>query len=215
MDEMAELLEEVAAGKARPVVLIEGDEYLARSSARELSDAIVPDKDRALNLVILDAAAGAREIASHLLTVAMFPAPKAVLVEGADAFAEEVDAARELSRARDLWQGKRPRDAARRLLKLVRPSGWALAQDVTAPPDDLEVLVKTLERGLPPKTHLILVAESLPPKHALVRLAQEKGAHVKRRAERRGRTIDTLDISPLVSDELGPLKKKLARDAEV
>src|SRR3984893_757980 len=254
MAEMAELLEEVAAGKARPVVLIEGDEYLARTSARELADAIVPEKDRALNLVILDAAAGAREIASHLVTVAMFPAPKAVLVEGADACAEEVDAARELSRARDLWQGKRPRDAARRLLKLVRPAGWgaaevafgsktgvsaarwrkeigeapeetdrewlqelsawALAQNVAAPPDDLEVLVRTVERGLPPKTHLILVAESLPPRHALVRLAQEKGAHLKRRAERRGRTIDPLDISPLVSDELGPLKKKLARDAE-
>jgi len=58
----------------------------------------------------------------------MFPAPKAVLVEGADAFAEEVDAARELSRARDLWQGKRPRDAARRLLKLVRPAGWGAAE---------------------------------------------------------------------------------------
>jgi len=33
MAEMAEMLEEVAAGKARPVVLIEGDEYLARTSA--------------------------------------------------------------------------------------------------------------------------------------------------------------------------------------
>jgi len=32
------------------VVLIEGDEYLARTSARELADAIVPEKDRALNL---------------------------------------------------------------------------------------------------------------------------------------------------------------------
>src|SRR6266481_4896540 len=119
MAEMAELIEEVAAGKARPVVLIEGDEYLARTSARELADAIVPEKDRALNLVILDAAVGAREIASHLVTVAMFPAPKAVLVEGADAFAEEVDAARELSRARD---------PARRLLKLVRPAGWGAAE---------------------------------------------------------------------------------------
>src|SRR5258705_3052402 len=127
MAEMAEMLEEVAAGKARPVVLIDGVEYLARMSARELADAIVPEEDRALNLVILDAAAGAREIASHLVTVAMFPAPKAVLVEGADAFAEEVDATRELSRARDLWQGKRPRDAARRLLKLVRPAGWGAA----------------------------------------------------------------------------------------
>src|SRR5882672_227962 len=255
MAEMAELLEEVAAGKARPVVLIEGDEYLARTSARELADAIVPEKDRALNLVILDAAAGAREIASHLVTVAMFPAPKAVLVEGADAFAEEVDAARELSRARDLWQGKRPRDAARRLLKLVRSAGWgaaevafgsktgmsaakwrkevgaspqdddkgwlqelsawALAQKVSAPPEDLEVLLKAVERGLPPRTHLVLVAETLPPKHALVRLAAEKGAHVKRRAERRGRGIDTLDISSIVEQELGPLRKKLMKDAEL
>jgi len=44
MAEMAEMLEEVAAGKARPVVLIEGDEYLARTSARELADAIVPEE---------------------------------------------------------------------------------------------------------------------------------------------------------------------------
>lgn len=254
MAEMQELLEEAAAGKGRPVYLFEGDEYLARTSARELAEALVPEKDRALNLILLDAAAGAREIASHLVTIAMFPAPKAVLVEGADAFAEEVDAARELIRARDLWQGKRQRDAARRLLKLVRPAGWgaaevafgtragasaakwrkdvgaapgdddkgwlqelsswALSQNVTAPPEDLEVLIKAVERGLPQKTHLLLVAESLPPKHALVRLAAP-GAHVKRRAERRGRGIDTLDISSIVEQELGPLKKRLARDAEL
>jgi DNA polymerase-3 subunit delta len=253
--DIAELIERAAAGKAPQVTLVEGDEYLARHSARELADAIVPEKDRALNLILLDASAGAREIVSHLVTVAMFASPKAVVVEGADAFAQEVDALRELGRARDLWQGKRQRDGARRLLKLVRPAGWgaaelafgtkggasaakwrkelgvapddadktwltelsafALAQNIAAPPEDLEALVQALERGLPPKTHLILVAESLPPKHALVRLAQEKGAQVKRRAERRGRTIDTLDISQLVADELGPLKKKLARDAEL
>jgi DNA polymerase III delta subunit len=253
--EVSQLLESAAAGKAPAVVLFEGDEYLARTSARELADAIVPEKDRPLNLLVLDAAAGAREIVSHLMTVAMFAAPKAVVVEGADAFSAEVDAEREIARVRDLWQGKRQRDAARRLLKLVRPAGWgaaevafgtktgssaarwrkevgaapdegdkswlqdlsalALAQQIAPPPDDLELLVRALTRGLPPKTHLILVAESLPPRHALVRLAEEKGACVRRRAERRGRTIDTLDISPLVADELGPLKKKLARDAEL
>src|SRR5260221_7509553 len=255
MSEMAELIGAAAAGKGVPVYLIEGDEYLARTSARELAEALVPEKDRALNLVLMDASAGAREIASHLVTIAMFAAPKAVLVEGADAFAEEVDAEKELSRARDLWQGKRQRDGARRLLKLVRPAGWgaaeiafgtkagmsaakwrkeigaapvdedkgwlqelsawAQAQNVSAPPEDQEILIKTLERGLPPKTHLLLVAESLPPKHALVRIAEEKGAHVKRRAERRGRGIDTLDISDIVHQELGPLKKRLARDAEL
>jgi DNA polymerase-3 subunit delta len=252
---MAEILEQAAAGTAPAVVLIEGDEYLARTSARELAAALVPEKDRGLNLLVLDAAAGAREIASHLMTVAMFPAPKAVVVEGAEAFAQELDAAREIARARELWQGKRQRDATRRLLKLVRPAGWgaaelalgtrtgasaarwrkdlgaapedndkswlqelsayALEQGLSAPPEDLEVLVQAVERGLPPRTHLILVAESLPPKHALMRLAQEKGVHLKRRAERRGRTIDTLDISALVAEELGPLKKRLARDAEV
>jgi DNA polymerase-3 subunit delta len=254
-EELASLIDEARAGKGRPVYLFEGDEYLARSAARELADALVPEQDRALNLVLLDASAGAQEIASHLVTIAMFAAPKAILVEGADAFAEEVDAEKELSRARELWQGKRQRDGARRLLKLVRPAGWgaaevafglktgssaakwrkevgaapedadkpwlqelsawALAQKVSAPPADLEVLLNAVERGLPPKTHLVLVAESLPAKHALVRLAVEKGVHVKRRAERRGRTIDTLDISDIVSHELKPLGKKLAKDAEL
>ena len=245
-----ELIDEARAGKGKPVYLFEGDEYLARTSARELADALVPEADRALNLIQLDASAGAREIVSHLVTIAMFAAPKAVLVEGADVFAEEVDAERELSRVRELWQGKRQRDAARRLLKLVRPwgaeevafglksgasaakwrkdvgaapsdddKGWlqelsayALEHRIAAPPTDIDVLVQAVERGLPPKTHLILVAESLPPKHPLVRLASE---HVKRRAERRGRGVDTLDISDIVAQELGPLKKKLARDAEL
>jgi DNA polymerase-3 subunit delta len=255
MAEMPELIEAAAAGKGLPVYLFEGDEYLARTSARELAETLVPEKDRALNLVLMDASAGAREIASHLVTIAMFAAPKAVVVEGADVFAEEVDAEKELSRARDLWQGRRQRDAARRLLKLVRPAGWgaaeiafgskagmsaakwrkdvgaapgdddrgwlqelsswALAQNVSAPPEDQEVLIKALERGLPPKTHLLLVAESLPPKHALVRLSESMGAHVKRRAERRGRGIETLDISGIVEQELGHLKKRLARDAEL
>jgi len=93
MSEMAELIGAAAAGKGVPVYLIEGDEYLARTSARELAEALVPEKDRALNLILMDASAGAREIASHLVTIAMFAAPKAVLVEGADAFAEEVASA--------------------------------------------------------------------------------------------------------------------------
>jgi DNA polymerase III delta subunit len=249
---MGELLDEARAGKGRPVYLIEGDEYLARTAARELAEALVPEHDRALNLVVLDASAGAREVASHLVTVAMFAAPKAVVVEGAEAFAEEVDATRELARARELWQAKRPRDAARRLLKLVRPAGWSAAdlaygtrgaataakwrkdvgvapdetdkewlqalaeqaQGIAAPPEDIDALVKAIEKGLPPRTHLVLVAEALPPKHVLVRLADERGAHVRRKAERRGRTIDTLDISELVREVLGPHRKRLAKDAE-
>ena len=253
-EDLARLLEQAAAGKGKPLYLIEGDEYLARHAARELAEALVPEHDRALNLIVIDAAAGTKEIVQHLVTIAMFAAPKAIVVEGAEALAEEVDAEKELSRARDLWQGKRQRDAARRLLKLVRPSGWgaqdlalgskgapsvakwrkeigvapeegdkawlqelsawALEHKLVAPSGDIEALVKAIEKGLPPKTHLILVAESLPARHPLARAVAEGGAILKRKAERRGRGIDTLDISEVVSQELGPLRKKLAKDAE-
>ena len=255
MADLSGLLDEARSGKGRPVYLVEGDEYLAKSAARELAEALVPEHDRALNLVTVDASAGAREVASHLLTVAMFAAPKAVVVEGAEAFATEVDAERELSRARELWQAKRHRDAARRLLKLVAGAGWQLsdaafgtrgaataarwrkevgaapeeadkgwlqelagwaeAQRLQAPPDDVDILVSAVERGLPPRTHLILVAEGLPQKHPLLRLAAAKGAVLRRKAERRGRTIDTLDISEIVQEVLGPLRKRLSREAEL
>jgi len=252
--EYGQLLEEAAAGKGKPIYLIEGDEYLTRSAARELAEALVPEKDRALNLIVIDAAGGAREIAQHIVTIAMFASPKAIVVEGAEALDEEVDAERELSRARDLWQGKRQRDAARRLLKLVRRAGWgapdiafgtkgaqsaakwrkeigaapedgdkawlqelsgyATAQKVNAPPEDVDTLVRALERGVPPKTHLILVAEKLGARHPLSRAIEQHGVTLSRKAERRGRGIETLDIAALVAQELGPLKKKLAQDAE-
>ena len=255
MAELSGLLEEARAGKGRPVYLVEGNEYLAKGAARELAEALVPEHDRALNLVVLDASAGAQEIASHLLTVAMFAAPKAVVVEGAEAFASEVDAERELSRARELWQTKRQRDAARRLLKLVGGAGWQLGdaafgargaasaakwrkevgaapeetdkgwlqelagwtetQRLQAPPDDVDVLVSAVERGLPPRIHLILVAEGLPQKHPLLRLTAAKGAVLRRKAERRGRSIDTLDIGEVVEEVLGPARKRLSREAEL
>lgn len=255
MAELSEVLALAAQGKAPALILLEGDEFLTRQAAKELAEAIVPEKDRAFNLLVLDAAAGAREITSHLVTVAMFAAPKAIVVEGAEAFAEEVDGEKELSRARDLWQGKRQRDGARRLLKLVRSAGWgapdvafglkgaasttkwrkelgtapddgdkawlqelsayAIAHKLAAPPDDVDSLVKALERGLPPRTHLILVAESLPARHPLARAVAEKGVALKRKAERKGRSIDTLDISVVVAEALRDHKKRLAKDAEL
>ena len=253
--DLAALVGEAAQGRGKSLYLIEGDEYLARGAAREIAEALVPEKDRALNLVFLDASVGAREIASQAMTVAMFAAPKAIVVEGAEAFAEEVDAERELGRVRELWQAKRQRDAARRALKLLRGAGWQAAdlafglrsapgaakwrkeigaapqeadkawlqelsafaeeQRISAPPQDLETLIAALERGLPPRTHLLVVAEALPPKHPLARFASEKGVVVRRRAERRGRGIESLDISELVAQVLRPHGKKLARDAEL
>jgi DNA polymerase III delta subunit len=55
----------------------------------------------------------------------------------------------------------------------------------------------------------------MPERHPLVKLATEKGERLKRRAERKGRGIEALDISQIVAHELGPYKKRLARDAEL
>src|SRR5713101_7473596 len=46
---------------------------------------------------------------------------------------------------------------------LTELAAWAEEQRLSAPPEDLEVLVKAVERGLPPRTHLILAAEALRP----------------------------------------------------
>src|SRR5205823_8367433 len=91
----------------------------------------------------------------------------------------------------------------------------AEAQHLQAPPDDVDVLASAVERGLPPRTHLILVADGLPQKHPLARLASTKGVILRRKAERRGRTIDTLDIGEVVQEVLGPARKRLSREAEL
>src|SRR2546430_7585669 len=110
---MHELVEEALAGKARPIYLIEGDEYLARTSARELAEALVPEKDRALNLVVLDASAGVRDVTSHLVTVAGVSPPHGVVVEGGDPLGGGVGAAPEQVRPRELVEAPPPPDAPR------------------------------------------------------------------------------------------------------
>ena len=95
---MAELIEEATSGKARAVTLIEGDEYLARTSARELADAIVPEKDRALNRVARSAAcahdhANSLNVRRHEQRVAHGKNRRAVdddAIVGAGSFDEEL-----------------------------------------------------------------------------------------------------------------------------
>ena len=64
-------------------------------------------------------------MALHLDTVPMFRGTKVVFVEAADVLLAKRDVAKELARAKELWnQPARKKDAARRLLSLVAPAGW-------------------------------------------------------------------------------------------
>ncbi|HYG69559.1 MAG TPA: DNA polymerase III subunit delta, partial [Anaeromyxobacteraceae bacterium] len=74
-------LAEARAGKPAPVYLFDGDAFLAHRAARELAAVLVPEGQRALNLVELDAAASPAEVAAEIATGGLFGGSKVVLVQ--------------------------------------------------------------------------------------------------------------------------------------
>ena len=126
--DLATALEEIRAGKARAVYLIEGDEFLCRSAAREIAEALVPEASRELNLVVLDSGASARRVAEELRTVPMFRGEKAVWVQPAEFLAPRKAArGNPFAKIRDLWGAGKQKEAARRLLALAGRVGFPLA----------------------------------------------------------------------------------------
>lgn len=134
-DAVEDALAEIKAGKARPLYLVAGEEFLARRAAEAICDALVPPARRDLNFVQLDGSVGGREVALNLDTMPMFRGTKVVFVEAGDVLLAKRDVAKELARAKDLWnQVSRKKDAARRLLSLVAPAGWTYRElDLDSP----------------------------------------------------------------------------------
>lgn len=121
--ELADALEEIKAGKARPIYLVVGDEFLARRAADDLASALLPRREPGINLITLDAAAP-RELVHELSTGSMFSPRKVVLVRDPEFLMPprkgRVDG---LTRARDAWKANRKREGARRLLGLLGAAG--------------------------------------------------------------------------------------------
>lgn len=116
-------LEEARAGKPRPVYLFDGDAFLSLRAARALAGALVPEAQRALNLVELDAAASPGEVAAELATGGLFGGGKVVLVQEPAFLASKEDAAQAFAAAAKAWADGRQRDGARRLLALAGKAG--------------------------------------------------------------------------------------------
>ncbi len=121
-------LSEARAGSPRPVYLLDGDPFLALRAARELAAALVPEAQRALNLVELDAAASPAEVAAELSTGGLFGGAKAVLVQEPAFLTSKEDAAESFARAQAMWADGRQREAVRRLLALAAKAGWTAAE---------------------------------------------------------------------------------------
>ena len=143
-------LADARAGKARPVYLFDGDAFLAHRAARELAGALVPEAQRALNLVELDAAASPAEVAAEVATGGLFGGGKVVLVHEPAFLTSKEDAQEAFARAAGMWAEGRQREAARRLLALAAKAGWSTADlDPRADPaPDLDAFAKELGLAL-------------------------------------------------------------------
>ncbi len=131
---LEQCLAEARAGKPAPVYFFDGDAFLAGRAARELASALVPEAQRDLNQVELDAAASPAEIAAELATRGLFGGPtsrKVVLVSEPAFLTSKEDGADAFERAREMWFQGRQREAARRLLALAAKAGWK-AEDLAA-----------------------------------------------------------------------------------
>ena len=117
-------LAEAAAGQPAPVYLLDGDAFLAQRAGRELAFALVPEQERSLNLVELDAAASPAEVATELQTRGLFSTGRKVVLLQEPAFlTSKEDVEESFEKARLQWGEGRQREAARRLLALVAKAG--------------------------------------------------------------------------------------------
>lgn len=120
-------LEEARRGAPAPVYLLDGDAFLAGRAAQELAAALVPEAQRALNVVELDPAASPAEVAAELRTRGLFggaASRKVVIVTEPAFLAARDDNQSAFDRAREQWAKGKHRDAARRLLALAANAGW-------------------------------------------------------------------------------------------
>jgi DNA polymerase-3 subunit delta len=139
-------LAEAKAGKPQPVYLFDGDAFLAHRAARALAAVLVPEAQRALNLVELDPAASPAEVAAEIATGGLFGGGKVVLVQEPAFLTSKEDAGAAFGTAQRMWGEGRQREAARRLLALAAKAGWSAADldPRGEPPPDLDAFAKEL-----------------------------------------------------------------------
>ena len=128
-------LADAKAGSPQPVYLFDGDAFLVLRAARELAFALVPEAQRPLNLVELDAAVSPAEVAAEIATGGLFGGGKVVLVQEPAFLTSKEDAAELFERALKMWGEGRHREATRRLLALAAKAGWS-AKELDPEGDD-------------------------------------------------------------------------------
>ncbi len=124
---LEEALAEVRSGRPAPVYLPDGDPFLTLRAGRQIAETLVPEAQRSLNVVELDAAAAPAEVARELATGGLFGGRKAVLVAEPAFLTSKEDAGEAFDRALKAWREGKQREGARRLVALAAKAGWTAA----------------------------------------------------------------------------------------
>ncbi len=119
------LLKQIDDGKASPVYLITGEEFLVRKTSDELVAKLLPKAMAGLNLSVMEGASPA-EVARDLATIPMFRGRKVVVVREPEYLAPKKGRADALSKIKDAWNGGRRRVAANRALALLARAGFGV-----------------------------------------------------------------------------------------
>ena len=132
-------------GKPSSVYLLDGDPFLTQRAGRSLGEALVPEAQRSLNLVELDAAASPAEVAAELSTGGLFGGGKVVVVTEPAFLQSKEDLAGAFARASDMWREGRQREAARRLVALAARFGWSTSDLCGESPPPVEEWERKLQ----------------------------------------------------------------------
>jgi len=132
-------------GKPSSVYLLDGDPFLTQRAGRSLGEALVPEAQRSLNLVELDAAASPAEVAAELSTGGLFGGGKVVVVTEPAFLQSKEDLAGAFARASDMWREGRHREAARRLVALAARFGWSTSDLCGESPPPVEEWERKLQ----------------------------------------------------------------------
>lgn len=136
------LLKEIEAGKAPPVYLITGEEFLVRKASDEIVGKLVPKAMAGLNLAVHEGSSPA-DVARDLATMPMFRGRKVVVVREPEFLAPKKGRADALAKIKEAWTAGRRKVAANRALALFGRAGWGpdqlCAPDPSAVSRELEI----------------------------------------------------------------------------
>ena len=141
-------LAEAREGRAAPVVLLDGDAFLSLRAARQIAEALVPEAQRSLNVVELDAAASPAEVAAEVSTGGLFGGSKVVLVQEPAFLTSREELGKSFATAREMWGQGRQREAARRVLAIAAKAGWTAADLEPGEGADFQALRKAFRKEL-------------------------------------------------------------------